>query len=430
MSGPSSSAVQPLTPHDPREVGPYALAGRLGAGGMGVVYAGLDSAGRHVAIKVIRPEHAADRDFRKRFSREVALLKRVRGASVPPVLAADTGAEQPWLVTPYVPGPTLDGHIARRGPLRGTELLGLAAGLAEALVAIHKTGVVHRDLKPANIILSPSGPQVLDLGIATAADDSALTRTGMLVGSPGWISPEQYLGQKAGPAGDVFAWGALVVFAATGRPPFGTGRHEVLAFRVMQDEADLDGVPEELRDLVTRALAKDPAVRPSARELLEVVTQRWSALADGTPTRLLDRTRPLTSLMAGTAPVTRLMEREWTSFAAAAPAWAVPSASGRGAGRASRRGTRGRRRVLMGTTAAATVIGLAFAGVTALKAGQDGSGGEDRRSGTPSVSQNWDDGSGTGNAWDNRDISVPGPNGPIHIKLSSDKKDKKDNSEG
>jgi len=371
---------------------------------MGVVYAGRGSDGSYVAVKVVRPEYAADRDFRKRFSREVALLERVRGTSVPPVLAADPDAEQPWLAIPYIPGLTLDQHVADNGPLRGIELLELATGLAEALTALHRVGIAHRDLKPANVILSPAGPRLLDLGIARAADDSTMTRTGMIVGSAGWISPEQYLGEKAGPPGDVFAWGGLVAFAATGRAPFGTGRHEILAFRVIEDEADLEGVPEDLHDLVTRALAKDPARRPSARELYGAVRQRWSALADGTPA----------GPAAGTVPPTRPLEHGWTSGTGSSSAWGAPVTSRvyTTAG-AVRRGRR--RRTVAGTAVAAGLLGLLAVGGAVLYAGQDGSGAADSRQGSGVSSQTRD--TGGGRSQGDGGISVFGPNGTVNITV-------------
>ncbi len=245
-------------------MGPYRIVGRLGTGGMGTVYAGLAKGGARVALKVIHPEYAQDPEFRARFLREVELSARVQGPSLLRLVGADPHAAQPWLATEYAPGPTLGAHIAAHGPLQGVNLYALAAGTAQALAAIHDEGVVHRDIKPANVILAPAGPRVLDFGIAHAFEGTSVTRTGVMIGTPGWISPEQYQGAPAGYEADVFTWGALVAYAATGRPPFGTGAPDVIALRIMSDPPDLGGMPEDLRGLVQMAMRKDVAARPSA----------------------------------------------------------------------------------------------------------------------------------------------------------------------
>ncbi|WP_425508485.1 serine/threonine-protein kinase [Streptomyces roseirectus] len=258
----SGGRVQPARPGDPRQVGPYRIVGRLGASGMGVVHAGLDPAGLRVAVKVIHAAPAGDPEFRARFRREVRLSARVQGPCLVPVLAADPDTESPWLATAYAPGLTLDQHLAAHGPLTAATLYAFATGTAQALAAIHAAEVVHRDVKPQNVVLTPTGPRLLDFGIAHAADGTSVTRTGTMTGTPGWISPEHYRTGTTGPQGDVFAWGSLVAYAATGRPPFGTGAPDVVAYRVMSADPDLDGLPEPLRDITERDLAKERPRRP------------------------------------------------------------------------------------------------------------------------------------------------------------------------
>ncbi|MFD3685578.1 protein kinase [Nocardiopsis sp. NPDC058631] len=266
---PLPEGVSPLTRGEPNRVGPFRLVGRIGAGGMGVVYAALDDDDNRVAVKCVHRTFAADPDFRSRFAREVSLVRRVRAACVPSFVGADTAADLPWLASEYVPGPTLDAHVRACGPLTGPALTAFAFGVAEALTAVHAAGVVHRDLKPGNVILAPDGPRVLDFGIARAVEETALTRTGGLVGTPGWIAPEQYLGRDASDRSDMFAWAGLVAFAATGRGPFGEGGSDVTAARILSDRPELDGVPAHLRGLLARALDKDPGHRPDAAEAME-----------------------------------------------------------------------------------------------------------------------------------------------------------------
>lgn len=263
-----------LTPTDPWTIGPYQLLARLGAGGMGSVYAARDAADELVAVKVVHSEYAADPEFRDRFAREVDMLSRVGGSCAVPLLAADTEAQHPWLATPLIKGLTLSAYLRENhGPLPPALLNGLALGIAEALAQIHAADVVHRDLKPANIIISPEGPRVLDFGIARALDQTALTRTGSVLGSSGWISPAHYRGEPVSTADDIFAWGALVTYAATGRPPFGGGDPAAVAHRVMSEEPDTEGFDGALAELAGRALSKDPERRPSAIALVTGVLQ-------------------------------------------------------------------------------------------------------------------------------------------------------------
>ncbi|MEU0935236.1 protein kinase [Embleya sp. NPDC005971] len=297
MTADGGAEIRSLRPGDPQHIGPFRITGRLGAGGMGAVYAGLDDYERRVAVKVVHAQYADDPEFRARFTREVNLLRAIKGTCTTPVLDADVDAETPWFATEYVPGPTLDVRVNQGGPMHGDELLGLAAGLAEALVALHDADVIHRDLKPQNIICSPAGPRVLDLGIARSMEDSGLTRTGMMIGSPAWMSPERFKGHDSTPAADVYAWAMLITYAATGVIPFGTGAPEVVALRVLQEEADLSGVPDVLRLIVKRASDKEPHYRPHARELLASVTHVWRGALGNAAAPSLDPVADATSLI-------------------------------------------------------------------------------------------------------------------------------------
>jgi Protein kinase domain len=260
--------VQELQGGDPRRIGPYRLVGRLGAGGMGMVFAGGSAGGRAVAVKVIRGELAGDPEFRVRFSREVAAARSVSGVFTAPVVDADVAGPVPWLATAYVPGPSLSDAVREHGPLPAASVLALAAGLAEGLHAIHAAGLIHRDLKPSNVLLAEDGPRVIDFGISRAAEATALTHADLVIGSPGFMSPEQAEGRETGPPSDVFSFGAVLVFAATGRGPFGAGSTAALVYRVVHASPDLDEVPAEVRPLAERCLAKDPGQRPTTAQLL------------------------------------------------------------------------------------------------------------------------------------------------------------------
>jgi len=254
----------------PRKIGPYRVLEKIGEGGMGVVYLASDAENRPVAVKVLGPAVAGDPDARLRLAREVETMRRVRSRHVAQVLDADVNGPSPYIVTRYVPGPSLDELVRRSGPLRGPALLRLAGGLAEALAAIHATGVVHRDLKPGNVLLDDGQPVVIDFGIAHLPDTTRLTKTGLVMGTPGYLSPEVIEGRPASGATDVHAWGATVAYAATGRPPYGTGDFQTVFFRIIEGRAELGGVPPQLLPLVTAALSADPPSRPTARSLVSL----------------------------------------------------------------------------------------------------------------------------------------------------------------
>ena len=261
--------VQPLASGDPAEIGGYRLRARLGAGGMGRVYLASTPAGRSVALKVVRPDLGDDQDFRARFRQEIQAARQVHGLYTAQVLDADPDATLPWLVTAYVPGPSLQQAVAGNGPMPEAMVFRLIAGVAEALQAIHAAGVVHRDLKPSNVLLAPDGPRVIDFGIARALEATSLTRSGMMVGSPQFMAPEQIRDQPVTPAIDVFALGSLAAYAARGRSPFGEGHSAAVSYRVLHEPPDLDGCPPQLRALIEPCLRKDAAARPAPGQILE-----------------------------------------------------------------------------------------------------------------------------------------------------------------
>jgi len=260
--------------HTGDKLGPYRLLERLGEGGMGVVYLATDPDHRKVAVKALRPALAADPNARRRLAREVETMRRVRSPFVAEVLDADVTCDPPYIVTRYVSGRTLEEVIGTSGPLTGQGLARMASGLAQAMAAVHAAGVVHRDLKPGNVMIARGEPVVIDFGIAQVPDSTRLTQTGMFMGTPGYLAPEVIEGQQSGPASDVHSWGATVAFAATGRPPFGTGGFETIFYRIINGQPDLNGFPAPLLALVAQALSRDPARRPSAAELC----QRTAAL--------------------------------------------------------------------------------------------------------------------------------------------------------
>ena len=296
-----------LRPEDPRRIGPYWLEGRLGSGGMGEVYLGRSPGGRHVAIKVIRAELARDAEFRARFAREVTAVRKVSGIFTAEVVDADLHGPTPWLATSYVAGPSLADEVDAHGPLPPGVALMLAAGLAEGLVAIHSAGLVHRDLKPSNVLLAKDGPRLIDFGISRSVDSSALTRTGMVIGSPGFMSPEQARGREAGPPSDIFSLGAVLAFAATGKEPFGSG----------SGVPDTEDVPRQIRPLVERCMIKDPRRRPTAAQLLAELSTAQSAT----------RTQPAPALSGAGRAATLLANLPTEAASAAAGQAAAPEAS-------------------------------------------------------------------------------------------------------
>ena len=255
---------------------------------MGVVYLGISWDGSQVAVKVLRPELADDPEFRRRFRREVSALMRVKGLCTVQVIEADTESSQPFMVTEYAEGPSLAEYIDSYGLVGSDMLYGLATGLAEALTVIHAAGIVHRDFKPSNVILTATGPKVIDFGIARRQDTTGMTKTGMMVGSMGFMAPEQISGHP-GPATDIFAWGVTVAYAATGRSPFGAGNAHSVLYRIMYGDPDIAAVPDTLRPLVEAALAKDPQSRPTAQQLLDRLTSatRPAERSSDAPTQVI-----------------------------------------------------------------------------------------------------------------------------------------------
>ena len=274
------TSLAALQPGDPQRIGPYVLLGRLGSGGMGRVYLARSPGGRMVAVKVIRANLAEDAGFRARFAREVSAARKVGGLFTAAVVDADVDGPVPWLVTAYVPGTSLSDAVERQGPLPENSVLALAAGLAEGLIAIHAAGVIHRDLKPSNVLLAQDGPRIIDFGISSAAGATSLTGTGFMIGSPGFMSPEQAEGLTVGPASDIFSLAGVLIYAARGEGPFGSGDTAALLYRVVHGKPNTDNVPENLRPLIKRSLSRDPKRRPTATQFLTDLSAAYPAAAD------------------------------------------------------------------------------------------------------------------------------------------------------
>ncbi len=330
---------------DPDRIGPYRLRARLGGGGMGTVYLGTSPGGRPVAVKVIHPELADDPGFIERFRLEVELARRVQGFCTAPVLDADPAGPRPWLATLYIAGPSLLQAVKECGPLPVATGRILAAGLAEALVAIHSSGIVHRDLKPANVLLAADGPRVIDFGIARALDGRMLTRSGLVIGSPGFMAPEHVRGAPAGPAADIFSYGATLGFAVIGRSIFGSGEPPAIVDRVVEDAADLGAVPSAIRDLVARCIQADPARRPTARALLAELSPIAQESGYGPAGWLPD---PVAALAAREATALLTIAAQPTALVGEAVAWTGQEPAGLGTAARLRRREAPARRIEYG----------------------------------------------------------------------------------
>ncbi len=272
--------MEPLRPSDPRAIGPFRVEGRIGAGGMGQVFLGIDQRGRHVAIKVAHSELTGDARFRERFRREIRMASTIPAWFTAAVLGADPDAAPPWLATAYVEGPSLRDRVREGGPLPAGAVGALGARLAAGLAIVHSTGLVHRDLKPANVILSAQGARLIDFGIARGMDAATLTGTGHLMGTPSFMSPEQASGSRdVGPYSDVFGLGALLVYAATGSSPYEAETVAGSIYRIMNTVPDVSGLPEPLRATVQACLTRDPAARPTADRVRAALEGRSAPLA-------------------------------------------------------------------------------------------------------------------------------------------------------
>ncbi|MBD9723975.1 bifunctional serine/threonine-protein kinase/ABC transporter substrate-binding protein [Streptomyces caniscabiei] len=371
--------MEPLRTADPSRLGDYRLLRRLGAGGMGVVFLARAPGGAYAAVKVVRSSHADDAGFRARFRREIEVARQVDSPWVVPLLDADADAEDPWLATPFVPGPSLSETLEGHGPWSPASVAVLGLRLAEALDAVHRAGLVHRDVKPGNVLLAPDGPRLIDFGIARSPDGAALTSTGVIVGSPGFLSPEQARARGAGigPPSDVFSLGCVLAFAATGVRPFGTGAAAGVLLRTVYDEPELPGVPEALEPVVRACLDKDPARRPTAVEVgaaldaaVPADRERW--LPEPVTRLIVERSAAV--LAMGAIEPTRVSAPASSSASAVVPASAaLPGSSpdvvtvtslgepGRGArtqDRAQARATSRRGFLALGSTGAAGLLAV------------------------------------------------------------------------
>ena len=317
--------VNPLEADDPRRVGGYRLLGRLGEGGMGVVFLGETPGGRKVAVKVIRPVYANDKDFRARFAREVAAARDVGGFHTAAVVDADPAGDPPWMVTSYIPGLSLSAAVGRKGPLSLAAVRELGAALAEGLAAIHACGLVHRDFKPSNIIMADDGPRIIDFGVAKSASQATLTPAGVIQpGTPEFMSPEHLGDGSMDARSDVFSLGSVLVFAATGHGPFDAADSTAIMGRVRYLRPNLSGLPDELRDVISACLEKDPARRPALAELLAQFTASAGPAPAGPGLVVGDRDPDTMRVVLRPAPPPRVVPDE--PAGPAEPAYMGPAA--------------------------------------------------------------------------------------------------------
>ncbi len=332
--------MEALRERDPRQAGPYTLIGRLGSGAMGSVYLARAADQRLIAVKIVHESLAHEDSFRERFRREIAAASRVSGGRTAAVLNADPAADPPWMAVEYVEGPSLEQQVRASGPMPGAHVFWLASGITAALVEIHRAGVTHRDLKPTNVLLSPDGPRVIDFGIARSADASTLTTTGMVAGSPAFMSPEQAVSGAVTPASDIYCLGAVLFYAATGQPVFGSGPPAAMLYRVVHNDPALQTIADPaLRTLIEACLRKDPATRPSLGSILSYagrsagtrdplllapalpVTEQLPPVMDPGQDTLLTESQNTQPVHPGQRPDEQPHEQ---SYASARPPWAGP----------------------------------------------------------------------------------------------------------
>ncbi|MEU1668710.1 serine/threonine-protein kinase [Streptomyces sparsogenes] len=372
-----------LRPQDPQLIGRYALLGRLGVGGMGQVYLGRSPGGRLVAIKVIRDEIVDHPDALARFRREVETVRAVRSAYTVALIDASLDAPPYWLATEYVSGPTLSKAVGARGPLPVETCRGVFAALAEGLAAVHGYGVAHRDLKPQNVILSTQGPQLIDFGIARGIGQTALTETGNAPGTPGFTAPEALLRNEVGPAGDIFALGATMAYAATGRPPFGNGEAAGVSYRVIHEEIDLFGVDGQLADLIQACVAKDPTARPELQDVVAHCSVRAALAEDPTYAALVALAEPIPQAQSASLPEGRPLTAPGFGLADAATQSGLPSAPPSYPYTPTQvAAPRTPRRRLWGMSAGLGAAALAVVAVVLVQGLADGSDGADKGAGS------------------------------------------------